>query len=216
MGEKYHKIQSLYKRDPDNKFKTFLDGQWAEPAFGYLKDVDWVWTEKVDGTNVRVIWDGERVTFGGRTDNAQMPAVLLGHLSAAFTAELMAQHFGPTPAVLFGEGFGGKIQKGGATYGQEQRFVLFDVWCDMWLERANVVDVAAGQLLCPLVPEVGVGTLAEAVEYVKTAPKSKWGDFVAEGIVLRPKVELRTRRGHRVITKLKVKDFPSGCSAQPR
>lgn len=210
MTDLYHKIQSLYKRDPDNKFKTFLDGQWTEPAFGYLKDVDWVWTEKVDGTNVRVIWDGERVTFGGRTDNAQMPTVLLSHLSAAFTTELMAEAFGPSPAVLFGEGFGGKIQKGGATYGQEQRFVLFDVWCDMWLERTNVIDIAAGQLDCPFVPEVGVGTLIEAVEYVKSAPKSQWGEFVAEGIVLRPKVELQTRRGDRVITKLKVKDFPKG------
>ncbi len=207
-SQPYHKIQSLYKRDPENNFKTFLDGQWTEPAFGYLKDADWAWTEKVDGTNVRVIWDGERVTFGGRTDNAQMPTVLLSHLSAAFTAELMDENFGSYPAVLFGEGFGGKIQKGGSTYGPEQRFVLFDVWRGIWLDRGSVTDIALRGLDCPVVPVVGQGTLGEAVEYVKGKPASVWGDFVAEGIVLRPKVELQTRRGDRVITKLKVKDFP--------
>jgi hypothetical protein len=37
--------------------------------------------------------------------------------------------------------------------------------------------------------------------------KSWWGDFDAEGIVARPQVELFTRAGHRIITKLKCKDF---------
>jgi hypothetical protein len=37
--------------------------------------------------------------------------------------------------------------------------------------------------------------------------ESQWGDFIAEGIVARPQVELRDRAGHRIITKLKHKDF---------
>lgn len=36
---------------------------------------------------------------------------------------------------------------------------------------------------------------------------SIWGDFIAEGIVARPAVELKTRNGHRIITKIKHKDF---------
>jgi len=36
---------------------------------------------------------------------------------------------------------------------------------------------------------------------------SKWGDFEAEGIVARPAVELKTRAGERIITKLKTRDF---------
>jgi hypothetical protein len=36
---------------------------------------------------------------------------------------------------------------------------------------------------------------------------STWGDFQAEGIVARPAVEMKTRSGHRIITKVKCKDF---------
>lgn len=200
----YHKIQSLYKRDPENKFKTFLDGQWSVPEFEYLKDAEWEWTEKVDGTNIRIIWDGESVHFGGRKENSQMHAGLVEHLRVTFTDEVMAS-LNEDQFMLCGEGFGAKIQKGG-NYCQTQRFVLFDVFCGMWLERENVEDIAQG-IGCPVVPIVGRGTLAEAVEYVKFSPDSAWGDFTAEGIVMRPSVELQTRRGHRIITKLKVRDF---------
>ena len=44
--------------------------------------------------------------------------------------------------------------------------------------------------------------------------KSQWGDFMAEGIVARPAQELRTRDGHRIITKIKHKDFAHVGSGQ--
>ena len=44
----YHKIQSIFKRDPENRFKTFLDGQWSVPAFGLLQNIEWTFTEKVE------------------------------------------------------------------------------------------------------------------------------------------------------------------------
>ena len=34
-----------------------------------------------------------------------------------------------------------------------------------------------------------------------------FGGFLAEGMVIRPIVELKSRNGHRIITKLKHKDF---------
>jgi hypothetical protein len=37
--------------------------------------------------------------------------------------------------------------------------------------------------------------------------KSLWGDFESEGIVARPKVELQTRGGRRIITKIKTVDY---------
>ena len=45
----YHKIQSVFKRDPNTKFKTLLEGEYSIPEFEYLKDNEWVFTEKVDG-----------------------------------------------------------------------------------------------------------------------------------------------------------------------
>jgi hypothetical protein len=53
--KEYHKIQTVFKRDPSNNYKTLLEGEFAIPEFGYLQDNEWVFTEKVDGTNIRVM-----------------------------------------------------------------------------------------------------------------------------------------------------------------
>ena len=47
----------------------------------------------------------------------------------------------------------------------------------------------------------------EAVEYIKTKPKSVFGTAPSEGVVGRPEVELQDRTGNRVIVKIKVRDF---------
>ena len=53
----------------------------------------------------------------------------------------------------------------------------------------------------------GTLTLDDAVELVRKGFNSQWGEFTAEGIVARPKVELFNREGKRIITKIKHKDF---------
>ncbi|MCP4215045.1 MAG: RNA ligase family protein, partial [bacterium] len=72
--KQYHKIQTVFKRDPENRHKTLLEGEFSIPEFEYLQDNDWIFTEKVDGTNIRVMFDGEKITFGGKTERAQIPA----------------------------------------------------------------------------------------------------------------------------------------------
>lgn len=76
----------------------------------------------------------------------------------------------------------------------------------IWLERHNVDDIGR-KLGIRSVPILGHGTLDEAIEMCKKGFKSHWGDFIAEGIVARPEVEMLTRRGERIITKVKYKDF---------
>lgn len=204
--KEYHKIQTLYLRDPATKHRTLLEGEWAKPEFGLLKDIQWCWTEKVDGTNIRIHWDGEKRIIGGRTDNAQIPTFLLSRLEELFPPEKLAKQFS-APATLYGEGYGAKIQKGGGNYKQDDvDFVLFDVFCGMWLEQPSV-SIVADDLGIDRVPVLRYGTLEEAVEFVRQGHKSEWGDFMAEGLVMRPSVELLNRKGERLITKLKVKDF---------
>lgn len=203
----YHKIQTVFKRDPDTKFKTLLDGDYSMSEFQYLKDNKWEFTEKVDGTNIRVIIGSDgSVEFRGRTDRAQIPEPLKHRLEQLFLNDKLESQF-PDGATLYGEGYGSKIQKVGSNYSQEQDFVLFDVdvggW---WLERAAVVDVSLS-LGIQAVPVVGYGSIYEMVEICKQGFTSHWGDFQAEGIVARPKVELKKRCGGRIITKLKLKDF---------
>lgn len=57
------------------------------------------------------------------------------------------------------------------------------------------------------VPTVLVGTLQDAIDYVKTCPKSKLGDVEMEGVVGRPLFDLYNEFGERIITKVKVNDF---------
>lgn len=206
----YHKIQSIYKRD--EKTHKFLIGQFSLSEFEFLQNNVWIWDEKVDGTSIRIMWEDtlttqtKCVSFGGKTDNAQIPAKLMNTLKDKFTSELFARHFAGTKMCLYGEGYGAGIQKGGK-YRSDTSFVLFDVRVEQWwLKRADVEDIA-GKLGIEVAPVVGRGTLHEAVEYTKAGFKSQWGDFLAEGLVLRPEVSLFTRSGERIITKVKHKDF---------
>jgi len=204
----YHKIQTVYKRDPDNKFKTLLEGQYSLPVFEFLADAKWVFTEKVDGTNIRVMLDDGELSFAGKTDAAQMPQPLLARLQSLFDVDQLRQVFdGCSQVCLYGEGYGAKIQKAGNLYGETQDFVLFDVKVgELWLERSSVEDIAQ-KLNLDVVPIVGEGTLHDMVGRCRVGMKSLWGDFQSEGLIARPKVEIRDRLGSRVITKLKTIDF---------
>lgn len=206
--KEYHKIQTMWERDPNTKFRKLLEGKWALPEFEYLKDTEWMFTEKVDGTNVRVHWDGESVRFGGRTDNAQMPVFLMDKIQEIFTIEKLADVLGEQTVTLYGEGYGAKIQKGGGDYIPDGcSFICFDIrvgpW---WLKRQDVEDMCS-QIGVDIVPIVGVGTLLDGVELVRGGFESLLRRSTPEGIVMRPKVELTDRGGRRIISKLKVTDF---------
>lgn len=206
--QEYHKIQTLFKRDMERNGKTLLEWQWTLPELEYLSGNLWTFTEKVDGTNIRVMLQNSSVTFGGKTDSAQISAQLVTRLNELFLplAAQMQEIFG-CDVCLYGEGYGAKIQKGGGNYRSDQDFVLFDVRVgDFWLQRKDVEDVAQ-KLDLDVVPVIGEGSLYDAVALAKAGILSTWGGFQAEGIVARPKTELKTRNGHRIITKIKCRDF---------
>ena len=208
MSLEYPKIQSIYKRD--EKGHQFLEGQWSMPEFEYLKDLKWEGTEKIDGTNIRVGWDTGIVTFGGHTDEAQIPPFLVKKLQEIFTPDRMKAKFGVVPVTLYGEGYGAKIQSGGIYIPNGCGFILFDSIIDQWwLKRDSLEDIAS-KLDLPIVPIMGYYKLEEAVELARKKliiSKIRPDGGLAEGLVLKPMVELRNRNGHRLITKIKHKDF---------
>lgn len=204
----YHKIEGLFKRDENTKKLNY--GEYRSPAVEYLANADWVFTEKIDGTNIRIHWDGHRVAFGGRTDKANIPAPLTAVLEQMFGGEINEQifeeHFGEKEVTLYGEGYGPKIQNGG-NYRSDVSFILFDVQVgDVWLTRENVETVAR-YFGVDVVPIIMTGTTQEAVDFVRTNPASTIGTAKMEGLVGRPAVELKTSAGNRVIVKIKVRDF---------
>lgn len=210
---KYEKIETLFQRSTDGR-KELDYGVWRNPTVRMLKDIPWDWTEKVDGTNIRVYWNGHTVEFGGRTDAAQIPAPLVNRLNEIFggetNAQIFEQMFEDREVHLFGEGYGNKIQACGKQYIHDGvDFILFDVMIGDNYQPRDTVESVARAFGIKAVPSVGCGTLDEAVEYVRTNPDSFLGDLKMEGVVCRPMRELLDRCGNRIIVKIKHKDFKS-------
>ena len=212
MLQEYHKIECPFERDIEGS-KKILWNRWRNPTVEYLKDNKWVFTEKVDGTNIRIYWDGHDITFAGRTDRAQIPAMLNQYLIETFQTneveELFEQTFGEKEVTLYGEGYGAKIQGCGGAYRKDNSFMLFDVMINGNYQPRETVEEIATMLNIDVVPIIFTGTIHEAIEFVMKHPKSTISedDLYMEGLVGRPAIELKDRCGNRVIVKIKWKDF---------
>jgi len=209
----YHKIDTLFERDKS----TFVvdPSMLRSSVLGTIRE--WDVTEKIDGTNIRVTLSATgEVSFGGRTDAAQISADLIQYLIRTFQqdqlkAALWLDQTKPIDVVLYGEGYGAGIQKGGGLYRADKSFILFDVMVggQWWLDRKDVADIA-GKLSIETVPYLGRMTLDQIVAHVRLPFASKIGSAQAEGVVARPVETLFDKRMKRVIIKLKTKDFQSG------
>lgn len=205
----YHKINSLFKRDAANKNRMIF-GEYADPTFEMLANIPWRLTEKIDGMNIRAKWFAadSRIEFAGRTDNASIHPQLIERLRELFPVDVLARHF-DQDTCFYGEGYGNGIQKGGY-YSDEKDFALFDVKIgDCWLRRESVEEIAANMNIVAVTEYTGYYTLPEMVEfvcYMRPQPGAH-GEYLPEGVVARPKVDLFDRQGRRVVTKLKVRDF---------
>lgn len=216
--KEYHKIQTVFYRDMESNNKHLLIGQWATPEFEYLQDAIWECEEKIDGTNVRVIFDGLTIDVRGKTDDATLHPTLVKNVRALFNdIDLLNQVFpnlqeDKQTVCMYGEGFGPKIQKGGGNYMQTGQitgmsYIMFDIKIgNWWLQRQDVRDIAL-RLHCLYTPIVYRGTLNQCIAFARRGYTSTFGNFNAEGIIARPLVELKNRRGDRIITKIKFKDF---------
>lgn len=204
----YCKIDNLFKFD--EKYRKILG---MTDTYRMLKDLVWEGTEKVDGTNIRIHWDGHNVEFGGRTDKAQIPNELLKYLQDTFaTAEMeyvLEQIFGEKDVILFGEGYGAKIQSGG-DYSDTQKFILFDVCInDFYLSRNDVNDIG-DRLGIDTVPIVFKGDLDQAIDYVSKHNMSTLGNHKheMEGLVLQPcGIVLYDNRKRPIKCKCKYRDI---------
>lgn len=210
----YHKIPGPFKREVSgpNKNKV-IPWAWTSEELAYLADVRWIFTEKVDGTNIRVIWDGHKPEFRGRTDRANFPPGLIEALTEMFPEELFEQQFGSNSVILFGEGYGPGIQKGGGNYRADKSFILFDVKIGEWWLTRDKVEEIAGALGIDVVPIRMIYTLRGAIEKMARVPLYSvipaaisgidTPIFDAEGVVGTPAVPLFARNGARIIVKLK-------------
>lgn len=224
---KYPKIQTLFKRD-EKTYKIVIN-DFSKPEFDAIKLYDV--SEKVDGSNTRIMYENDDVTsptdikvrFDGKGDNSQINTNLFSYLQKTFTIDAFKKAFMtahniegseietyPLKVILYGEGYGAKIQKGGGLYRKDVAFILFDVWVDnWWLQRKDVKDVA-DKLGIRYVPEIGIMSIDKAISYVKSKPNSLISEEPKEmeGIVARSHPLMLFRDGVTpIMFKLKVRDF---------
>lgn len=206
---KYPKINTIWKRDENNKFRI-IEGNYSKIEFAAVKK--WNITEKIDGTNIRVIYKNGIVSFGGRTDNAQIPANLYEYLQRTFTLLQMKELFGDADiqdVVLFGEGYGPKIQKGGGLYRDDAGFILFDAYIGGWWVLRDSIEDIASNIGIDCVPLIGTMGIDEAVKYVQSKPDSLIANEpkIMEGIVARSYPLMLFRNGDPLMWKLKARDY---------
>jgi hypothetical protein len=145
--------------------------------------------------------------IGGRTSKSKILEFLLSKLNNIFTVDKFKELYPDVPVILYGEGYGNKIQKKGKHYIENDvDFILFDVlFYNKWINRKEV-DKVAEKLEIKSVPIIGTGTIDEAIKLTEKGFNSTIGNCVAEGIVIRPFFEM-TCNNRRVIAKVKHRDF---------
>jgi hypothetical protein len=207
----YHKIDSPWKRVERGEHKgCFIRGAWSRPVFKELAHVPfWIGQEKIDGTNVRLYWDSKNVRFAGRTDNAQLHPSLFAVLIEKFNVDAMSIFNDEADVVLYGEGYGPKIQTGALDYGEDYGVALFDVTVNgKWMEMEDVRGIASTLgVHCPRL--LFTGSLAELTiqdNWLAVGQQTLAQPGRMEGLVLRPPVVLLDANGKRIITKIKAKD----------
>jgi len=114
---------------------------------------------------------------------------------------------------FYGEAYGGKQQGMSHTYGKELRFIVFEVKIDdKWLDVPNA-EMFAKNFGLEFVAYEKVSTDLAALDAERDRPSRQakrngiLEDKKAEGVVLRPLIELTKNNGERIICKHKRADF---------
>lgn len=115
--------------------------------------------------------------------------------------------------IIFGEGYGGKIQGMSETYGDEVRFVAFDV--RIGEHKLSVPDAheVCKQLEIDFVPYEMIDTDIESLDAARQKPSEQAvkngisGNKMREGIILRPPFEVRLNNGGHLVAKYKNEKF---------
>ncbi len=160
--------------------------------------------EKIDGTSAHVSWrDGQiHLSSGGAS------AVTFANLFDVDALKLAFEKMGHASVTVYGEAYGGKIQKMSHRYGPNLRFTAFEVQVgETWLAVPDAHSLVT-VLGLEFVHYAKVSTDMAALDAERDAPSEQsrrcgMGEHRREGVVLRSLVELTTSNGSRVMAKHK-------------
>ncbi len=203
MGEfaKYPHLEALYRVPELRHFRTVIA------------------TEKIHGTNARIGWIDGTLRVGGRNEELTETNTNFGLYNWVMAnkdawIERLRETFDAANAVVYGEWYGPKIQKG-VNYGAEKQFRAFDVRVNDVLldwDDYQAVCVRLNVSMAPLVyqgpyDENAFLDLRHRISVVGQLagvddPENTW-----EGIVVRPPIMVRSKRGEWVMAKFKDEAF---------
>ena len=167
-------------------------------------------SEKVHGTSAHISWNKGKLSFFSGGESYDM-------FVALFDKEKLTERFTNLTVqecIIYGEAYGGKCQGMRATYGDQLRFVAFEVKMHdtHWLSVPDAEKLVTSFGL-DFVPYVKISTSLEELDFWCNAPSQqsvKNGiieERKREGIVLRPLLEFTKNNGTRIISKHKNEEF---------
>ena len=121
--------------------------------------------------------------------------------------ELLEQEFGETPVTFYGEGYGGKIQKG-MDYMETESFILFDIMIgDNYVSRGYCEEIAL-KFNIKIVPILFNGTIQQGWDHLRDNMDSTVAEHSKEieGYVGKPLIRLENN-GSRIRFKMLVRDL---------
>lgn len=212
----YHKISGPFKRSATDLKKVDVT-KFVSPTVELLTHSDiWLFTEKIDGTNVRLIWDGHNLSYNGRSNNADLHKDLKKVLDGLWTERVgleqrIEELFGEREVIIIGEGYGPGIQKGGGNYAAEKSFIAYDVMVDGKYLAYDTSRALLTELSIPALQAISEypASLGWGIDIVANGLYSQFGnkDFYAEGLVAITDRPLYDNNGNRLIVKLKHEDL---------
>jgi len=166
--------------------------------------------EKLHGSSAHISWNEGKLHFHA---NGCSHIKFVSLFDVEQLEEKFTELFGTEKVVVYGEAYGGKMQKMKETYGPDLRFTAFDVCvAGLWLSVPQAHDVV-NKLCLEFVDYVKISTDLKEIDEQRDAPsvqaiRNEVGtDKLREGVVLRPLIELRKNNDERIIAKHKNEAF---------
>ena len=171
--------------------------------------------EKIHGTSAHITWKNGQLTFfsGGESHTNFVALFEQGKTGPGDIATLKEKFVGIHECTVYGEAYGGKCMKMRNTYGDELKFIVFDVQIDgMWLAVPQAEDFAK-ELGLEFVHYEKIPTEMDEIDRMMEmhsvqAVRNGCGEGKQrEGVILRPLTEWRKNNDARCICKHKPEKF---------
>jgi len=168
--------------------------------------------EKIHGTSAHISWNVKEQKvkfFSGGESHVKFVSLF----DVEFLQKTFSENFIDSDVTIYGEAYGGKQQGMSNTYGNELKFIGFDVKVDeYWLNVPKAENICQ-QFNIEFVDYVKVSTDLDVLNGERDKPSTQakrngiLEDKIREGVILKPLFEFTLNNGKRVISKHKRDEF---------